>query len=112
MFALAKIKATYNNTHITICLDNGKLISHCSVGKLKSGVKKSTSYGAQMAAKDAAEKARLRGVRYVNVEVKGFGPGREVSIKGIRGGGLSIHKIIDNTPIPHNGCRPRKKRRL
>jgi len=107
---IVRIKATFNNTHVTISDKSEKLL--CWQTPALVGYKKATAYGAQMAAKKAAEIAFDRGIREVAVEVNGFGPGREVAIQGLRGGGLLLTSLIDVTPIPHNGCRPPKKRRL
>lgn len=110
---IAHIKATYNNTHIhvTDCLGQYMIRTSCGSEGFKN-VKKSTPIAAQTAGISAAAKARAKGVTYVRVLVKGLGPGRLSAIKGLTMGGLEVVSITDNTPVPHNGCRPRKARRM
>jgi len=107
------IKATFNNTIVTITDSNGKAISWGSAGKVGfKGSKKSTPFAAQMAASDAAKEAMDMGLRKVEVWVKGPGSGREAAVRSISAAGLEITMIKDVTPIPHNGCRPPKRRRV
>jgi small subunit ribosomal protein S11 len=107
------IQASFNNTIISITDPNGNVISWSSAGHMNfRGSRKSTPYAAQMAARDAAEKAREHGVREVEVFVKGPGIGRESAIRAISGEGIHVRSIKDITPLPHNGCRPRKRRRV
>nr|XP_061796527.1 small ribosomal subunit protein uS11m-like [Nerophis lumbriciformis] len=106
------IKATYNNTHIqlTDCEGQSLVRTSCGTEGFKN-IKKSTPVAAQTAAIAAAAKATAKGVTFVRVVVKGLGPGRLSAIKGLTMGGLEVVSITDNTPVPHNGCRPRKARR-
>ncbi|XP_073509377.1 small ribosomal subunit protein uS11m isoform X2 [Phyllobates terribilis] len=107
------IKATYNNTHIQVMQPDNKYITRTSCGTEGfRNAKKSSSVAAQTAGLSAATKAVDKGVVHVRVVVKGMGPGRVHAIKGLTMGGLEVISITDNTPIPHNGCRPRKARRL
>lgn len=107
------INATFNNTIITVTDDTGNVIAWSSAGHLNfKGSRKSTPYAAQMAARDAAEKSRDFGLREVDVLVKGPGIGRESAIRAIANEGIRIRQIRDITPLPHNGCRPRKRRRV
>ncbi|XP_043101233.1 28S ribosomal protein S11, mitochondrial [Puntigrus tetrazona] len=110
---IAHVKATYNNTHIhvTDCLGQYMVRTSCGSEGFKN-VKKATPIAAQTAGISAAAKARAKGVTYVRVLVKGLGPGRLSAIKGLTMGGLEVVSITDNTPVPHNGCRPRKARRM
>ncbi|XP_073693576.1 small ribosomal subunit protein uS11m [Garra rufa] len=110
---IAHIKATYNNTHIQVTDCAGQYMVRTSCGSEGfKNVKKSTSIAAQTTGISAAAKARAKGVTYVRVLVKGLGPGRLSAIKGLTMGGLEVVSITDNTPVPHNGCRPRKARRM
>nr|XP_055041334.1 28S ribosomal protein S11, mitochondrial [Misgurnus anguillicaudatus] len=110
---IAHIKATYNNTHIQVTDSAGLYMVRTSCGSEGfKNVKKSTPVAAQTAGISAAAKARAKGVTYVRVLVKGLGPGRLSAIKGLTMGGLEVVSITDNTPVPHNGCRPRKARRM
>ena len=110
---IAHIQATFNNTIITITDKKGNAISWSSSGAVGfSGSKKSTPFAAQIAAGNVARKAKELGVRQVEVYVKGPGSGRESAIRAIGAAGLSINAIRDVTPIPHNGCRPPKRRRV
>ena len=107
------IKATFNNTIISITDKLGNVISWSSPGAVGfSGSKKSTPFAAQVAASTAAKEARDLGLQSVDVFVKGPGSGRESAIRAIQAAGLAVTAIRDVTPIPHNGCRPRKKRRV
>jgi len=107
------IKATFNNTIITVTDKQGNTILQSSPGQVGfHGSKKSTPFAAQIAAQDAARKAKDLGLESVDVYVKGPGAGRESAIRALQGAGLNVLSIKDVTPIPHNGCRPRKKRRV
>lgn len=107
------IQASFNNTIVSITDLSGNVISWSSAGHMNfRGSRKSTPYAAQMAARNAAEKARDQGLREVEVLVKGPGIGRESAIRALSGEGLAIRSIKDVTPLPHNGCRPRKRRRV
>uniref|UniRef100_A0A8D2M389 Small ribosomal subunit protein uS11m n=1 Tax=Zonotrichia albicollis TaxID=44394 RepID=A0A8D2M389_ZONAL len=109
---IAHIKATYNNTHIQVVSFDNQPFSRTSCGTEGfQNAKKGTAIAAQTAAM-AAAKARGKGVLHVRVMVKGLGPGRKAAIKGLTMGGLEIISITDNSPVPHNGCRPRKPRRV
>ncbi len=111
--AIAHIQATFNNTIITITDKQGNAIASSSSGSSGfSGSKKSTPFAAQIAARRAAQKAKELGVKTIEVRVKGPGSGREAAIRALQSAGLSINMIKDVTPIPHNGCRPRKRRRV
>ncbi|MDG2451104.1 MAG: 30S ribosomal protein S11 [Saprospiraceae bacterium] len=110
---LAYIKASFNNIIISLTNKKGDVISWDSAGKAGfRGSKKNTPYAAQIAAKDAAQKAYDAGLRYVEVYVKGPGSGRESAIRAIDGVGIKVNRIKDVTPLPHNGCRPPKRRRV
>jgi small subunit ribosomal protein S11 len=111
--ARAYIHATFNNTIITFTDPDGNVLlwSTPGVNEFK-GSRRSTPYAAQIAAQAAAKKAMDQGVREVDLYVKGPGPGREAAIRSIQGAGLRVRSITDVTPIPHNGCRPPKKRRI
>lgn len=110
---IAHIQATFNNTIITITDVAGNVISWCTSGsKGFRGSRKSTPFAAQMAAEDAAKKAQEHGLRSVEVWVKGPGSGRESALRALQSVGLTITMIKDVTPIPHNGCRPPKRRRV
>ncbi|MCG8481005.1 MAG: 30S ribosomal protein S11 [Spirochaetales bacterium] len=107
------IQATFNNTIVTISDMNGNVVSWSSAGSLNfRGAKKSTPYAAQMTAETAAQKALGYGLQEVHVYVKGPGVGRESAIRSLGNLGLRVRSIEDITPIPHNGCRPRKSRRV
>jgi small subunit ribosomal protein S11 len=109
------IQATFNNTIITLTDPDGNVMMWGSPGAIQppfKGSKRSTPYAAQMAAQSVAKKALEQGVREVDVFVKGPGPGRESAIRAIQATGLQVRSITDVTPIPHNGCRPPKKRRI
>lgn len=110
---LAFIKASFNNIIISLCNKQGQVISWASAGKAGfRGSKKNTPYAAQIAASDAAGVAFEAGLRQVVVNVKGPGGGRESAIRAIDNAGIKVTKIKDVTPIPHNGCRPPKRRRV
>jgi len=110
---VAHIQATFNNTIITISDINGNVISWCTSGsKGFKGSRKSTPFAAQVAAEDAANKAKEHGLRNVEVMVKGPGSGRESALRALAAAGLNVTLIKDVTPIPHNGCRPPKRRRV
>jgi small subunit ribosomal protein S11 len=110
---IAHIKATFNNTIITIADQNGNTICWSSAGKSGfKGSKKSTPFAAQVAAEECAKTALSLGVKKVQVRVQGPGSGRESAIQSLRAAGLGIRSIKDVTPIPHNGCRPPKRRRV
>lgn len=110
---VAHIKATFNNTIIAITDPEGKVIVWSTPGVVGfNGSKKSTPFAAQVAASDAAKKAKDLGLKSVDVLVKGPGSGRESAIRALQANGLSVTSIKDVTPLPHNGCRPRKKRRV
>jgi small subunit ribosomal protein S11 len=110
---VAHIKATFNNTIITITTANGETIAWASAGKAGfKGSKKSTPFAATIAAETAAREAVGMGMKRVHVQVQGPGSGRESAIQALQGAGLTIRSIKDVTPIPHNGCRPPKKRRV
>ena len=107
------IQATFNNTIVTITDLKGNALAWCSAGSLGfRGAKKSTPYAAQTTAETATNRARDYGLEIVNVYVKGPGVGRESAIRSLGGMGLRVKTIKDITPIPHNGCRPRKSRRV
>jgi small subunit ribosomal protein S11 len=110
---MAYIQATFNNIIISITNKKGDVISWASAGKAGfRGSKKNTPYAAQIAASDAAETAKSAGLRTVEVYVKGPGAGREAAIRAIDGAGIRVSRIKDVTPVPHNGCRPPKRRRV
>ncbi|XP_051896331.1 28S ribosomal protein S11, mitochondrial [Pristis pectinata] len=110
---IVHVKATYNNTHIQVTTHDGQSMVRTSCGTEGfKNTKKGTPIAAQTAGISAAAKATDRGITFVRVMVKGLGPGRMSAIKGLSMGGLQVVSITDNTPIPHNGCRPRKVRRM
>ena len=110
---VANILATFNNTQVTITDMHGNLLGWSSAGRVGfKGSRKSTAYAAQQVAQDAARQAMAHGMKEVEVRVKGPGSGRESAIRALQAIGLEITTIKDVTPIPHNGCRPRKKRRV
>lgn len=112
-YAQAHILATFNNTILTITDRSGNVITWGSAGTAGfKGSRKSTPYAAQMAAQETARKAMEHGVREVDVFLKGPGPGREAAIRTLASAGIKVRSIADVTPIPHNGCRPPKKRRV
>jgi small subunit ribosomal protein S11 len=110
---VAHVNASFNNTMITITDAQGNTISWSSAGtKGFKGSRKSTPYAAQMAAEDAGRKAMEHGMKTIEVEVSGPGSGRESALRALQSTGLQVVAITDVTPIPHNGCRPRKRRRV
>jgi len=110
---VAHVNASFNNTHITIADAQGNAIAWSSAGSQGfKGSRKSTPYAAQMAAEDAGRKAEEHGMKTLEVEVKGPGSGRESALRALQAVGFEITTIRDVTPIPHNGCRPRKRRRV
>jgi small subunit ribosomal protein S11 len=110
---VAHIKATFNNTLVTITDPGGNVISWSSSGVQGfKGSRKGTPFAAQLAAQDAAKKAMEHGMRSVDVYVKGPGAGREAALRALQAAGLSVNLIRDVSPIPHNGCRPPKRRRV
>ncbi|HHP50900.1 MAG TPA: 30S ribosomal protein S11 [Moorella mulderi] len=110
---IAHIKSTFNNTIITITDKNGNTIAWASAGTVGfSGTRKGTPFAAQRAAEEAARQAMEHGMREVECYVKGPGAGREVAIRSLQAAGLEVTVIKDVTPIPHNGCRPPKRRRV
>ncbi len=112
-FGVAYIQSTFNNTIITITDQLGNTVCWASSGTSGfKGSRKGTPFAAQLAAKEASVKARGYGVRYVDVRVKGPGAGRESAIRALQTNGLEIKSIKDVTPLPHNGCRVRKRRRV
>ena len=112
-FGVAFIQSTFNNTIISITDQNGNVVCWASSGTAGfKGARKGTPFAAQLAAKEVSTKARDYGVRYVDVKVKGPGAGRESAIRALQSVGLEIKSIKDVTPIPHNGCRMRKRRRV
>ncbi len=107
---VAHIHATFNNTIVAISDEQGNILTWSSAGVLGfKGARKSTPYAAQLASEAAAKKAYDQGIRTVDVDVKGPGPGRESAVRSLANAGLEILSIQDSTPIPHNGCRPPKK---
>ena len=109
----AHIQASFNNIIISLCNEKGQVISWSSAGKMGfRGSKKNTPYAAQIAAEDCSKEAYEFGLRKVKVFVKGPGAGRESAIRGIHNNGIEVTEIVDVTPIPHNGCRPPKRRRV
>lgn len=111
--AVAHIKATFNNTVITITDMDGNAIAWASAGSMGfKGSRKSTPFAAQIAAENAAKKAMDNGVKTVTVFIKGPGSGREAALRTLQSAGLKVNYIRDVSPIPHNGCRPPKRRRV
>jgi len=107
------IKSTFNNTIVTITDLEGNVVSSCSSGQVGfKGTKKGTPFAAQQAGERAALKAKEMGMSRVSVKVRGPGSGRETAIRAIQAAGLEVESIKDATPIPHNGCRPRGRRRV
>ncbi len=110
---IVHVNATFNNTIIAITDPSGSVISWASAGKVNfSGSRKSSAFAATVAAQDAAKTAMSQGMREVEVNLKGPGAGRESAVRGLQSAGLAITIIRDTTPIPHNGCRARKRRRV
>jgi small subunit ribosomal protein S11 len=111
--AIAHIKASFNNTIITVTDTSGQVLAWDSAGTIGyKGSRKSTPFAAQRAAQKVADKIRKMGVFELEVHVKGPGSGRESAIRSLSGSGIDIKSIEDRTPLPHNGCRPRKRRRV
>ena len=109
----AHIQASFNNTNVTLTDAEGNALSWASAGGLGfRGSKKSTPYAAQMAAETATKAALIHGLKTVDVMVKGPGSGREAAIRALQANGLTVTSIRDVTPVPHNGCRPPKRRRV
>ncbi|MEW6162922.1 MAG: 30S ribosomal protein S11 [Nitrospirota bacterium] len=112
-YGAAHIQATFNNTIITITDPDGDVITWSSAGNLGfKGSRKGTPYAAQIAAAAAAKKAKDLGIKQIDIFIKGPGAGRESAIRALQAAGLEINLIKDVTPVPHNGCRPPKKRRV
>lgn len=112
-YGQAHIHATFNNTIITMTDQQGNVVTWASAGTVGfKGSRKSTPYAARLAAEAAAKQAMDHGMREIDIFVKGPGPGREAAIRSLLGAGLKVRSITDVTPIPHNGCRPPKKRRV
>jgi len=110
---LAYIQSTFNNITITLTDPNGNVLSWASSGTVGfKGSRKSTPYAAGLAAEEAARRAMDHGLRQVDVRIKGPGSGREAAIRSLQAAGLQVTSIRDVTPVPHNGCRPRKRRRV
>ena len=110
---IAHIQSTFNNTIVSITDQKGEVLGWASSGSVGfKGTKKGTPFAAQMAAENAARKSMEHGLKRVDVLVKGPGSGRETAIRSLQSVGLEVNMIKDVTPIPHNGCRPRKKRRV
>ncbi len=110
---IAHVRATFNNTIISITDPSGKVIAWGSAGKSNfSGSRKSSAFAATVAAQDAAKAAMLYGVKELEVHLKGPGAGRESAVRGLMSSGILITLIRDKTPVPHNGCRARKRRRV
>ncbi len=110
---VAHVKATFNNTIIAITDPAGHVLSWASAGKVNfSGSRKSSAFAATVAAQDAGKAAMVLGMREVEVNLKGPGAGRESAVRGLQSAGLTITAIRDTTPVPHNGCRARKRRRV
>ncbi len=112
-FGEAHIHASFNNIIISLTNNSGQVISWSSAGKMGfRGSKKNTPYAAQLAAQDCSKEAYENGLRKVKVFVKGPGSGRESAIRSIHNSGITVTEIVDVTPLPHNGCRPAKRRRV
>jgi small subunit ribosomal protein S11 len=112
-YGVAHVQSTFNNTIITVADHNGATVCWASSGTSGfKGARKGTPFAAQLAAKDVAVKAKEYGVRYVDVLITGPGAGRESSIRALQAAGIEIKSIKDVTPIPHNGCRVRRRRRV
>ncbi|MDO4813766.1 MAG: 30S ribosomal protein S11 [Gemella sp.] len=110
---VAHIRSTFNNSIVTITDEHGNAVSWSSAGALGfKGSRKSTPFAAQMASEAAAKTAMEHGMKYVDVTVKGPGAGREAAIRALQSAGLEVTSIKDVTPVPHNGCRPPKRRRV
>jgi small subunit ribosomal protein S11 len=111
--AQVHIYATFNNTIITVTDQQGNTVSWTSAGSIGfKGSRKSTPFAARLAAEDSMKKAQSMGIQEIDVFIKGPGPGRESAIRAIQAQGMKVRSIADITPVPHNGCRPPKKRRV
>lgn len=107
------VNATFNNTNVTITDPSGNVIAWATAGKAGySGSRKSSGFAATMAAQDAAKQAAAMGMKEAEVNLKGPGAGRESAVRGVISAGIAVTVIRDKTPVPHNGCRPRKRRRV
>lgn len=107
------VASTFNNTIVSVCDQNGNVIGWSSSGKMGfRGSRKSTAYAAQLVAQDACRQAMSHGLKQAEVRVKGPGAGRESAVRAVQGLGIDVLKIRDVTPVPHNGCRPKKARRV
>lgn len=112
-YGQAHIHATFNNTIVTMTDQQGNVIAWASAGTSGfKGSRKSTPYAARLAGQQAAESSQEHGLQEVDIIIKGPGPGREAAIRAIQASGIKVRSISDKTPIPHNGCRPPKKRRV
>ena len=112
-YGVAHIKSSFNNTIVSISDQDGNVLAWASAGNVGfKGSRKSTPFAAQMAAENAARKAQEHGMKKVDVFVKGPGSGRETAIRSLQAAGLEVGSISDVTPVPHNGCRPPKRRRV
>ena len=110
---IMNVASSYNNTLVNVCDSKGNVLIWSSAGTMGfKGARKSTPYAATLVAKDVAEKGKKIGLQEVTIIMRGIGPGREAAIRGIASSGLNITSIVDNTPIPHNGVRPKKPRRV
>jgi len=110
---IANISSSYNNTILSVADPQGNVFAWSTAGSIGfKGTRKSTPYAATLVARDVAEKIRRFGTVELSVVVRGIGPGREAAIRGLAGAGLNIKEIIDDTPLPHNGARPPKPRRI
>lgn len=110
---IVHIKSTFNNTIVTVTDMNGNVICWASAGSCGfKNTKKGTPYAAQVAAERALKEAMAHGIKEVDIHIKGPGPGRETAIRSVIASGVRVRKIRDVTPVPHNGCRPKKKRRV
>lgn len=110
---VAHVKASFNNTIVSITDPAGRVISWASAGKVNfSGSRKSSAFAATVAGQDAGRNAVSQGMKEVEVKINGPGAGRESAVRGLQSAGLMITAIADVTPVPHNGCRPRKRRRV
>jgi small subunit ribosomal protein S11 len=110
---IVHVKATFNNTVVSITDPSGNVIAWASAGKVNfKGSRKSSAFAATIAAQDAAKNAMVYGMKEVEINLRGPGAGRESAVRGIQSAGLIVTVIRDKTPVPHNGCRPRKRRRV
>ena len=110
---IVHVHATFNNTIVTITDDGGEVLSWSSPGIVGfKGSRKSTPFAASIAAKDAAKKAKLHGIRDIQIRLKGPGAGKESAVRSLKTEGMNVKSITDITPVPHNGCRPKKRRRI